>query len=145
MDFWDRVIKGAALAAGAIGGIFGEWTTLLSVLACVMTLDYVSGVVVAATGRSLKTEGGGLDSKVGFIGLAKKFFIMTVVLLATLLDHAIGTDSMIFQTACTCYYIANEGISIIENAGLMGLPVPSIVQRALEQMREKHNEHRDIG
>ncbi|MDL2207038.1 phage holin family protein, partial [Eubacteriales bacterium OttesenSCG-928-N13] len=84
-------------------------------------------------------EGGGLDSKTGFIGLAKKGFIVIIVLLATMLDRALGTDAMVFQMATTCYYIANEGISILENAGLMGLPVPEAVHRALEQMREKHD------
>ena len=140
VGIWDKIIKGAAIAGGAVAGIFGEWSVLLSVLACVMTLDYISGMLVAATGNSLKTEGGGLDSKVGFMGLAKKCFIMIMVLLATLLDRVIGTDGMVFQTAVTCYYIANEGISIMENAGLMGLPVPAIVKRALEQMREKAEE-----
>ncbi|MDL2205470.1 phage holin family protein [Eubacteriales bacterium OttesenSCG-928-N13] len=136
---WEKVIKLAATLAGAAVGIFGEWNMLLTVLAVVMSLDYISGVIVAAAGRSLKTEGGGLDSKTGFIGLAKKGFIVIIVLLATMLDRALGTDAMVFQMATTCYYIANEGISILENAGLMGLPVPAAVHRALEQMREKHD------
>ena len=75
----------------------------------------------------------------GFIGLAKKAFIVIVILMATMLDRALGTDAMVFQMACTCYYIANECLSIVENAGLMGLPVPHAVQSALEQMREKHD------
>ncbi len=136
---WEKVIKGCSLAAGAAAGIFGEWTMLLTVLVIAMSLDYLSGVIVAAAGRSLKSEGGGLDSKAGFVGLAKKGFIVIMVLLATLLDRALGTDAMVFQTATVCYYIANEGISVVENAGLMGLPVPGVIKRALEQMREKHD------
>jgi len=134
---WDKIIKGIAAVGGAVAGIFGEWSALMTILAAVMVLDYISGVLVAISGNSLKTEGGHLDSKVGFIGLAKKAFILVIVLMATLLDKALGAEAMVFQTATVCYYIANEGISVVENAGLMGLPVPDVVKRALEQMKEK--------
>ena len=137
MEIWNKAVKALATIGGAIAGIFGEWSMLMTVLATAMVLDYISGVLVAAFGKSLKTEGGHLDSKVGFVGLAKKAFIIMIVLLATLLDKALGTNAMVFQTATVCYYIANEGISVVENAGLMGLPVPEVVKRALEQMKEK--------
>jgi len=137
MNIWDKAIKALATVGGAIAGIFGEWSMLMTILASAMVLDYISGVLVAAFGKSLKTEGGHLDSKVGFVGLAKKALIIMIVLLATLLDKVLGTSAMVFQTATVCYYIANEGISVVENAGLMGLPVPDVVKRALEQMKEK--------
>ena len=140
MDIWNKAVKALATIGGAIAGIFGEWSMLMTVLATAMVLGYLSGVLVAAFGKSLKTEGGHLDSKVGFVGLAKKALIIMIVLLATLLDKALGTNAMVFQTATVCYYIANEGISIVENAGLMGLPVPDVVKRALEQMKEKRND-----
>ncbi|NLD97328.1 MAG: phage holin family protein, partial [Synergistaceae bacterium] len=130
-------VKALATVGGAIAGIFGEWSILMTILAAAMVLDYISGVLVAAFGKSLKSEGGHLDSKVGFVGLAKKALIIMIVLLATLLDKALGAEAMVFQTATVCYYIANEGISVVENAGLMGLPVPDVVKRALEQMKEK--------
>ena len=141
-EVWDKIIKGIAAVGGAIAGIFGEWSALMTILAAVMVLDYVSGVLVAIVGKSLKTEGGHLDSKVGFKGLAKKAFIICIVLLATLLDKSIGADAMVFQTATVCYYIANEGISVVENAGLMGLPVPNVIKKALEQMKEKNDQDR---
>ena len=137
MEIWNKVVKALATVGGAIAGIFGEWSILMTILAAAMVLDYISGVLVAAFGKSLKSEGGHLDSKVGFIGLAKKALIIMIVLLATLLDKALGAEAMVFQTATVCYYIANEGISVVENAGLMGLPVPDVVKRALEQMKEK--------
>ena len=140
MEIWNKAVKALATVGGAIAGIFGEWSVLMTILAAAMVLDYISGVLVAAFGKSLKSEGGHLDSKVGFIGLAKKALIIMIVLLATLLDKALGAEAMVFQTATVCYYIANEGISVVENAGLMGLPVPEVVKRALEQMREKKNE-----
>jgi len=137
MEIWNKAVKALATVGGAIAGIFGEWSVLMTILAAAMVLDYISGVLVAAFGKSLKSEGGHLDSKVGFIGLAKKALIIMIVLLATLLDKALGAEAMVFQTATVCYYIANEGISVVENAGLMGLPVPDVVKRALEQMKEK--------
>jgi len=137
MEIWSKAVKALATVGGAIAGIFGEWSILMTILAAAMVLDYISGVLVAAFGKSLKSEGGHLDSKVGFIGLVKKALIIMIVLLATLLDKALGAEAMVFQTATVCYYIANEGISVVENAGLMGLPVPDVVKRALEQMKEK--------
>jgi toxin secretion/phage lysis holin len=123
--------------AGAIAGLFGEWTTTLTILVVVMAVDYISGVIVAACGRSPKTEAGGLSSKVGFIGIAKKGFIMLLVLLATMLDRAIGNETMVFQTSLVFYYIANEGLSVLENAALMGIPFPAKLKKALETLREK--------
>lgn len=140
---WDKVVKTVCGVAGAVMGVFGEWNMLLTLLACAMALDYMSGLVVAGLGRSLKTKNGGIDSKVGFIGLAKKGFIMLIVLTATLLDRALGVDKMVFQTATTCYYIANEGISVFENAGMIGLPVPPVLQRALEQLKQRGEEDMD--
>ena len=141
MEIWNKVVKALATVGGAIAGIFGEWSILMTILAAAMVLDYISGVLVAAFGKSLKSEGGHLDSKVGFVGLAKKALIIMIVLLATLLDKALGAEAMVFQTATVCYYIANEGISVVENAGLIGLPVPEVVKRALEQMKEKKDDN----
>lgn len=133
---WEKVFKIICAVAGAIAGLYGEWSTALTILLVMMGVDYITGVLVAITGKSLKTEGGGLSSKIGFIGLAKKGFIMLIVLVATLLDRAIGNTTMIFQMATVFYYIANEGLSILENADLMGVPFPAFVRERLESMRE---------
>lgn len=138
-DF-ERIIKGLCAIGGAFAGIFGEWNMMLTILAVMMGVDYVSGLIVAATGRSNKTDHGGLDSKVGFVGLAKKGFMVLIVLVATLVDRAIGSQAMVFQTSLVCYYIANEGLSVLENASLMGVPFPDKIKRALEAMREKEDE-----
>ena len=69
------------------------------------------------------------------MGLAKKGFIMLIVLIATLLDRAIGNTAMVFQSATVCYYIANEGLSVLENADLMGVPFPAFIRERLEGMR----------
>ena len=134
---WDKILKALAAVAGEICGLFGEWNTMLTILAVVMAVDYISGWIVAACGRSPKTEGGGLSSKVGFIGIAKKAFIMLLILLATMLDRVIGNGTAVFQSMLTLYYIANEGLSILENAALMGVRFPEKLKKALEALRDQ--------
>lgn len=134
---WDKVLKTMAALGGAVAGFFGEWSTVLTVLIVAMVVDYISGMIVAAAGKSPKTESGGLNSKIGFIGLAKKGMILLVVLTATLLDKAVGNATSVFQTAVACFYVANEGVSILENAALIGLPVPEVILRALDDMKHK--------
>jgi len=133
---WDKITKTLAGIAGAAAGLLGEWTVALTILAILMATDYLTGLIVAWRGKSPKTEGGGVSSKAGFDGLIRKAFIMVVVLVATLLDAAIGNTTRVFQTAATMYYIANEGISILENTALMGVKYPAFILKALEAMRE---------
>jgi toxin secretion/phage lysis holin len=132
---WDKIIKAVAVVAGAIAGLYGGWSAMLTTLVVMMAIDYVTGVLVAALGRSPKTEGGGLSSKVGFIGIAKKGIIMLIVLLATLLDQAIGNVTFVFQGMTVAYYIANEGLSILENADALNIPTPKFIHDRLERMR----------
>lgn len=141
---WDKILKWAAGIAGAIAGLFGEWNTMLTILVVMMAADYVSGWIVAWCGKSPKTEGGGLSSKVGFIGLAKKGFIMLLVLVATMLDKAIGGRTSIFQSSLVLYYIANEGLSVLENAALLGVRFPDKLRKALETMREQEDKPPDV-
>ena len=140
---WDKIVKWAAGAAGAVAGLFGEWNTTLTILVVRMAVDYISGWIVAWCGRSPKTETGGLSSKIGFIGIAKKGLMLLIVLVATLLDRAIGNDTMVFQTSLTFYYIANEVLSILENAALMGVRFPEKIKRALEMMKTREDEVED--
>lgn len=134
---WDKIVKWLCAAGGAVAGLLGEWDVTLTVLSVMMCVDYLSGVIVAACGRSPKTETGGLNSKIGFIGLAKKGFIMLMVLVAALLDRVIGTDGTMFRSMAVGYYIANEGLSVLENAALLGVPFPSKMRKALEILRDK--------
>ena len=132
-----RYTRAAAGVLGAAAGLLGGWTVLLTILAWFMGIDYATGLITAWRGRSPKSEHGGVSSKVGFDGLIRKAFIMLVVLMATLLDRAIGNQSSVFQTAATMYYIANEGISILENTSLMGVKYPDFILRALETLRDE--------
>lgn len=134
---WDKITKAIAGVVGAVAGLLGSWTMLLTILAWFMGIDYATGLIVAWRGRSPKSETGALSSKAGFDGLIRKAFIMLVILMATLLDRAIGNSTSVFQTAAAMYYIANEGISILENTSLMGVRYPSFILKALEAMRDK--------
>lgn len=133
---WNRITKAIAAALGAAAGLLGEWNILLTVLAWFMVIDYATGLICAWRGKSPKTEGGGVSSRAGFDGLARKSLIILIVLMATLLDRAVGSGNTLFQTAAASYYIANEGISILENSALMGVPYPKKILEALETLRE---------
>lgn len=140
---WDKVTKGICAAFGAVAGCLGVvLTPMFNVLAIVMAIDWITGVVIAALGMSPKTESGGLSSKAGFVGLAKKGFIIVIVFVATMLDKAIGNTTMVFQSMATMYYIANEGISILENASVLGVPFPEKIKEALEDMKQKSNKEK---
>lgn len=136
---WDKIIKGLAAVGGAIAGALGGVDTVLRVLVAFMAIDYLTGLVVGWMGRSTKTETGHLDSKTGFIGLAKKGLMLLMVLMAALLDRALGTDAAMFRSLMIWFYIANEGLSILENLTLAGVPFPQRIREALEQLHDAHN------
>lgn len=106
---WEKAVRGLAACGGAIAGMLGGWDPLLRVLVTLMAADYVTGLLVAVLGKSRKTEYGGLSSKVGAMGLARKGLMLTVVLVAALMDSAMGTGSAMCRDAACWFYIANEG------------------------------------
>ena len=136
-----KVLEVLAAIGGAIASFFTEMPPLVWILIAVMTIDYVTGLICAAMGRSQKTENGYISSNQAFIGLMKKALILLVVLLAALLDKAVSAGAGIqFEAVmgATClWFIASEGFSILENVALMGVPVPKILLRLLEIMRQK--------
>lgn len=137
---WDRIVKGAAAVCGAVAGYFGGIDTALTVLMAFMAIDYATGVVAAWLGKSAKTANGCLDSKVGFAGLAKKGLMLLMVLVAAMLDRALGTEAAVFRSLMIWFYIANEGLSILENLTLSGVPFPQRVRDALEQLRRENDD-----
>lgn len=134
-------IKNAALAALAAVGCFianalGGWDALMIVLVALMAADFVTGLAVAAIWhRSAKSESGALDSKASFRGLVKKCVILLLVWIGVLLDRALGASYI--RNAVAIFFIGNEGISLLENVGLMGIPYPAFMRKALEALREK--------
>lgn len=138
---WDKIIKIVAAAAGAIAGLLGGWDTMLKVLVTVMAIDYVTGWITAILGKSIKTESGGLNSEVAYKGLLKKGLALMVVLIGALLDKAIGQN--VFRNVVVWFYIANEGLSVLENLATAGVPFPQSIKRMLDQMRDKNDKPPD--
>ena len=138
---WDKIIKACAGIAGAIAGYFGGWDMMLKVLVIFMAVDYVTGWIVAILGNSVKTPSGHLDSRISWKGILKKGLALFVVLLGAMLDQTVGQN--IFRNLAVWFYIANEGLSILENLALAGVPFPQAVKTALEQLREKNDKPPD--
>lgn len=124
-------------AAGAfIAELFGGWDSDIVTLVIFMAVDYITGLIVAAVfKRSQKTDTGALSSKVGFVGLCKKGVMMLVVLVAHRLDLLIGTDYI--RTATVIGFCCSELVSIIENAGLMGIPLPEVITKAIDILKNR--------
>ena len=136
-----KVVELLSAAGGAIASFFVGMPPLVYILIAVMSIDYVTGLICGAMGKSEKTETGYLKSNTAFIGLLKKACILLVVLLASLLDMAVSAGAGIqFEAVmgATClWFIASEGLSILENVARMGVPVPKILLKLLEVMRAK--------
>jgi toxin secretion/phage lysis holin len=128
---------------GVIGGMiasaFGGWDAALTTLVLFMVIDYISGLTVAGVFHaSRKTESGTLESRAGWKGLCRKGMTLLFVLIAHRLDFAIGVSYI--RDTVIIGFIANELISIVENAGLMGIPLPSVITKAIDVLTKKGDE-----
>ena len=124
---------------GLISAALGGWDYALVTLMIVMCIDYISGIVVAGVFHaSKKTESGALESNVGFKGLCRKCMILLIVLIAYRMDLVIGVSYI--RDTVIIGFIANEIISIIENAGLMGITLPPALVKAIDILTEKAKE-----
>ena len=131
---------------GAVGGfvamVFGGWSDAIITLIIFMSVDYITGLAVAGIfKKSKKSENGALESRAGFKGLCRKGVALMIVLVAVRLDIIMHTTYI--KDAVIIAFVANESISIIENAGLMGVPVPSIIAKAIDVLR-KDSEGKDV-
>lgn len=129
------MLKGGAAALGGVAGFFlGEMDGLLLALVGLIVLDYITGLLVGWYRRKL-------SSRTGSKGLAKKCFILCVVAVGHILDtQLLGGGASVCRSAVIGFYIANEGLSILENAGKLGVPLPQKLRAALEQLRDKDSE-----
>ena len=138
---WKKIVEALAAAGGAIASFFCGLPPIIWILLAVMSLDYITGILCALMGKSPKTEHGGLSSRQAFMGLMKKALILFVVLLAALIDHAVAISAEIEFAAvagATClWFIASEGMSILENAAEMGVPISKLMMQALELFKGK--------
>ena len=134
--------NGICTAVGVVGGfvasLFGGWDAALTTLLLFMAIDFISGLVVAGVfHNSTKSETGTLQSFAGWKGLCRKCMTLLFVLIAYRLDLAIGVNYI--RDTVIIGFIANELISIIENAGLMGLPLPEVITQAIDILKKKDN------
>ena len=126
----------AGVVGSFIASLFGGWDTGIATLILFMGIDFFSGLAVAGIFKnSTKTETGALESRAGFKGLCRKCMILLFVLIAYRLDLAIGTNYI--RDAVIIGFIANELISITENAGLMGIPLPGVLTKAIDVLKKK--------
>jgi len=110
--------------------IFGGWDLAIQILVSFMIIDYVTGVIVAYINKEV-------DSKIGFRGICKKLLIMIVLIVAVLLDRLFSGQGWIFRTATCYFFIANEGISILENIAKCGIPLPTKLMDKLVQLKDE--------
>lgn len=131
------VILGALAAVGAtIAQYMGGWDNLTKLLAWVMGIDYLTGALCALVWhKSPKTATGGYESNAGFKGLIRKGVIVLIVMIAAELDKLAGTNAM--RTATILFFAANDGMSILENLGIIGVPYPPALKNAFEVLRRK--------
>ena len=126
----------SGILGGAIASAFGGWDAALKTLVFFMALDYVTGLIVAGVfRRSDKSANGALESRAGFKGLLRKGMTLAVVYMACRLDLLLGTAFV--RDATVIAFVVNETLSLIENAGLMGVPVPAVVVNSIEVLKRK--------
>ena len=130
--------NGLMAVIGVVGGMFasavGGWDSALTTLVIFMAVDYITGVLVAGVfHNSNKSDKGTLESRAGFKGLCKKAVMLLCVLMGYRLDVTMGTN--IVKDGVTIAFICNEALSIIENAGLMGVPMPEAIKNAVAAMK----------
>lgn len=129
-EFWNTIQLIFAGIGGWLGYFLGGCDGLLYALLAFVVIDYVTGVMCAVTDHKL-------SSSVGFKGICRKVLIFLLVGVANILDlHVIGTGSVL-RTAVIFFYISNEGVSLLENAGHLGLPIPEKVKTVLEQLHDR--------
>jgi toxin secretion/phage lysis holin len=128
----NRTLLQSCFAVGAtlLHFLFGGWSLPLQILVAVVTIDYITGLGAAFVGKRL-------DSRIGGRGIVKKVGYFVLVALAHLLDKGTGMSAPVLQTATIWYLVANEGLSITENLGEIGVPIPRTLQEALRRLRDE--------
>lgn len=130
------ILTGLGAVGAFLSSLFGGWDSALTALVIFMAIDYATGLLVAGVfKKSSKTESGTLESRAGWKGLCRKGMSLLIVLVAVRLDLAMGTTAI--KDAVVIAFIVNETLSILENAGLMGVRYPKILKDALDVLQKK--------
>lgn len=137
MEVWSKILDklsiGFAAVGAFIGWFLGDINGLIYALLAFVVCDYITGIVYACLTKSLSSE-------VGFKGIAKKVAIFMLVGLANLIDVYVVKQGAVLRSAVILFYIANEGISLMENWGKLGLPLPEKLKEILQQLKEGKEE-----
>lgn len=128
----DKIVKSiTAMLGGLAGFMFGDLDGLMVALIAFIVLDYITGILVGTAKHRL-------SSHTSFVGLVKKALILVIVAVAHIVDTQIlGGQNSVFRSAACCLYIANEGLSILENCGKLGVPLPKKLRNVLEQLKNE--------
>ena len=138
------ICTGIGIVGGFIASQFGGWDAALTTLIIFMCVDYISSLIVAGVFHaSKKSETGALESRAGWKGLIRKCFTLLFVLVAYRLDLAIGVEYI--RDTVIIGFMANELISIVENAGLMGIPLPPAITKAIDILTKKQETDKEEG
>lgn len=132
-------LTGVGVVGSAVASLFGGWDSAIITLLIFMGIDYITGLVVAGVfHNSEKTATGALESRAGWKGLCRKGVTLLIVIIAQRLDLMLGTT--VIRDAVVIAFVANETISIVENAGLMGVPIPAAIIKAIDVLNAKAQE-----
>lgn len=116
-----------------ISALLGGWDILIQLLLTFMVIDYVTGVLSAIRNNKLNSE-------VMYWGGIRKAAVLLVIIIAVMFDALVSADAPVFRTLAMYFYISREGISVLENLGKMGVPLPAFIRKFLEQLKEKGGE-----
>lgn len=131
---WNWIRGAFAALGGILGWVLGAMNGVMYALIAFVVIDYITGVIAAAVQKRL-------NSTVGFKGIAKKLGIFILVALGHIIDAQILGDGDALRTAVIFFYLSNEGLSIIENAVAIGLPVPEALKNALAHLDKENKNH----
>ena len=132
-EFWNMIQAVFTMVGGWLGYFLGGCDGLLFALVVFVAMDYITGVMCAAADRKLSSE-------VGFKGICRKVLIFMMVGIANVLDVLIIGSGSVLRTAVIFFYLSNEGVSLLENAGHLGLPIPEKLKAVLEQLHRQSEE-----
>lgn len=135
-EFWNTIQFVFAAIGGWLGYFLGGCDGLLYALIAFVVVDYITGVMCAIADHSLSSE-------VGFKGICRKVLIFVLVGIANILDVQVVGNGSVLRTAIIFFYISNEGVSLLENAGHLGLPIPEKLKAVLEQLHDRAEEKED--
>ena len=133
---WTKIQVAITAIGGWIGWFLGGVDGMLIALIVLMALDYISGVMCAIEDKKL-------SSAVGFKGIMKKILILMLVGVANILDVNVVGGGAILRGAVICFYLSNEGLSVVENAAYLGLPIPGKLHKVLEQLHDRSEKEKD--